>query len=117
MKGGGTDTILKISQEQGMTLIEFIVALVIFSFVILCVARLYNFAYGNMAHGMNIEQLQHQTQDAMIWMQRDVQQTVITTDNYPQTFVGATVQQETPITTTDGGYGFIIYEGPPPSFW
>ncbi len=75
-----------------MTLIESMVALVIFSFAILCVSRLYYFANANMTHGMNIEQLQQQTQNARHQLQRDVEQAVATAG-------------QAPLTTSDNQYG------------
>ena len=75
-----------------MTLLECMVALLIFAFVILCVSRLYYFANGNMTHEINIEQLQQQTQNARNQLERDVEQAVATTG-------------QPPMTTSDNEYG------------
>jgi len=75
------------TSEKGMTLVELLAAMLIFSLMIYALCNIYGFAYQNWTDGMISEQLQRQTQDAMNIMERDVKQaqfnTTVTTYQQP----------------------------------
>jgi prepilin-type N-terminal cleavage/methylation domain-containing protein len=60
--------------DGGMTLIEFLAAMAIFTVVIYTLCHLWGFAYQDWTDGMIAEQLQRQAQDAMGVMESDVKQ-------------------------------------------
>jgi prepilin-type N-terminal cleavage/methylation domain-containing protein len=90
------------SGQGGMTLLEMIVAMLIFTLIIYAVCNVFGFAYRDWADGMIAEQLQQQAQYAMVTMETDVRQarytnTAVTT--YPNAINVAT-----------GGKEAVLYE-------
>jgi prepilin-type N-terminal cleavage/methylation domain-containing protein len=88
--------------ERGMTVLEMLVAMIIFSLVIFAACRVYGFAYRDWADGIIAEQLQYQVQDAMIVMETDVKQaqyTTIAVATYPNA-----------INVTTSGRDVVLYE-------
>jgi prepilin-type N-terminal cleavage/methylation domain-containing protein len=94
---------LKRSLERGMTMVEMMVALLISSLVIFGIVNIYRFANNDWTDATRVEKLQHDTQTAMGFLQRDVQEAAVTTQ------IGATTFQA-PISITSNGYGVIIVD-------
>lgn len=69
--------------ERGMTLIEIVVAMCIFSVIILAVCRIYSFAYNNWIDGIQEEQIQQQMDRVMGFMERDIKQAFINPQSIP----------------------------------
>jgi Tfp pilus assembly protein PilW len=84
-----------ILQESGMTLVEIMVALFISLIVIYGVIGLYRFSNNSYTDSMTTEQAQHQAQNAMGFLERDVKQATST---------GA----QTPLVVQNGGNGVVI---------
>ncbi len=92
--------------ERGMTVLEMLVAMIIFSLVIFTACRVYGFAYRDWADGMIAEQLQHQVQETMTVMETDVKQAQYTTTavtSYPNAINVAT-------SGANAGREVVLYE-------
>ena len=92
--------------ERGMTVLEMLVAMIIFSLIIFAACRVYGFAYRDWADGIIAEQLQNQAQDAMSVMETDVKQAQYTTmavATYPNAINVAT-------SGTNAGREVVLYE-------
>jgi Tfp pilus assembly protein PilW len=83
-----------------MTLVEMMVALLISLIVIYGVIGLYRFSNNSYTDSIAAEQAQHQAQDAMGFLERDVKQAVVIT-----TSTGA---YQTPLVVQNGGNGVVI---------
>ncbi|MGD0152176.1 MAG: prepilin-type N-terminal cleavage/methylation domain-containing protein [Thermacetogeniaceae bacterium] len=107
MNSDGTAAITERACQQGMTLLEMLVAMAILSMIIYTVCHLYGFAYRSWADGMIAEQLQRQAQTAMNTMETDIKQA-----QYYSLASNTSYAKAINVTTTgaNAGYEVIFYE-------
>jgi type II secretory pathway component PulJ len=107
MNSGRTWNILKQIRADGMTMVEMMVALLISTLVIFGMVNVYRLANQDWSDAYRLELLQHQTQDALGFLQNDVELAVST---------GVATEPLIATCSTLGlsGYGVIIIEENPP---